>query len=329
MNYILKTIINFNGETMKKTNLLIALLFALFFIYTLINIKSTNTSTMNTLIIFSKTILPALLPFLILNQLLIKLGIIDLIAYFLQFISYPLFKISGKGASIIIIGLLNGFPSSVIFTSIMFKEKQINKEESQRLINYIFFPSISFLFNIIQSNLNNKYLFTYLILSLYLTGFLFLYISSFKVKENTSLLSFKETINCIKEKLTKVVFIKDLKDTINYAFNTLVNILGIIVIFQIPCQIINSITNSNNSYIFKGLIEFSMPSIQLSSSTLNKKRIVLLLGTILSFSSLSSIMQAVLFINEATLDSKKFIINRLIICISTYAILLTFLFFLL
>ena len=125
---------------MKKANIILLILFLIFIVYSLINIKETNASTMNVLITFSKTILPALLPFLILNQIIIKLGIIDLLAYFIQFISYPLFKISGKGASIIIIGLLNGFPSSAIFTSLMLKENQIDKEEAQRLINSIFFP---------------------------------------------------------------------------------------------------------------------------------------------------------------------------------------------
>ena len=154
---------------MKKHNIIITILFSIFIFYSLINIKETNESTFYILINFSKTILPALLPFLILNQLLIKLGIVDILAYFFQFISYPLFKISGKGASIIIIGLLNGFPSSAIFTSLMLIDKQIEKEEAQRIINSIFFPSVSFLFAIISSKLKNNYLFTSLILILYLS----------------------------------------------------------------------------------------------------------------------------------------------------------------
>ena len=313
---------------MKKTNVIISLLFLLFCIYSLINIKESNISTMNTLITFSKTILPALLPFLILNQLLIKLGIIDLLAYFLQFISYPLFKISGKGASIIIIGLLNGFPSSAIFTSIMLKENQVDKQEAQRLINCIFFPSISFLFAIIKTNLANNYLFILLIISLYLTGFLLLYLSSFKVQNNSQFITLKETINSINLKLSKFVFIKELKETIIYSFNTLINILGIIIIFQIPCQILDDIINTNNSYLFKGLIEFSMPSIQLSLLDISKKRITLLLSVILSFSSLSSIMQANLFINEVSLNSKQFILNRILSSIISLFILMIFLFFL-
>ena len=162
---------------MKKSNIFIIIAFLILSIYSFLNIKETNATTMNVLIAFSKSILPALLPFLIINQLLIKLGIIDLLAYLLQYISYPLFKISGKGASIILIGILSGFPSSAIFASIMLKEKQIDKQEAQRLINYIFFPSISFLLGVIQTNLNNNMLFTYLTLSIYLTGFLLLYLS--------------------------------------------------------------------------------------------------------------------------------------------------------
>lgn len=279
---------------------------------------------MNVITTFSKTILPALLPFLILNQLLIKLGVIDILSYILQFISYPLFKISGKGSSIILIGIMNGFPSSAIFTSIMLKENQITKQEAQRLINCIFFPSISFLLAIIAKNINNK-LFIYLILSLYLGGFILLYISSFKANDS-SYISFKETLYTIKRKLSNFSFIQELKNIITYSFETLINILGIIVIFSIPSNIISKIINNEFSLVLKGLIEFSIPSIELSLLNTTKKRIALFLITILSFSGLSSIMQASLFINETNLNTKQFIISRMLITIISTFILYLLLF---
>lgn len=313
---------------MKKTNLIIIIFFFIFSLYTLTNIKETNESTMNILITFSKTILPALLPFLIINQLLIKLGVIDLLAYFIQFISLPLFRISGKGASIIIIGLLNGFPSSAIFTSLMLMDKQLEKEEAQRLINCIFFPSVSFLFAILNTNLNDNYLFTRLVISLYLSGFIFLYISSFKINKEQNYITLKQTISLIKNKLNDFNFIKNIKETITYSFNTLLNILGIIVIFTIPSNIIDKLITHDYSYILKGLIEFSIPSIQLSISQISKKKIVLFLSTILSFSSISSIMQASLFINESNLNVKQFIIYRILITLLSTSLLTIFVFFL-
>lgn len=314
-------------KLMKKYNIILSIFFFLFLIYSLLNIKEINASTMNILKTFSKTILPALLPFLILNQLILKLGIIDLLGYILQFISYPLFKISGKGASIIIIGLLNGFPSSAIFTSLLLQDKQIKKEEAQRLINYIFFPSISFLFAIIKTDLNNNYLFTILSLSLYLGGFISLYISSFKIKNDQEYISFTKTKEEIKNKLSTFKFARNIKDIINYAFSTLISILGIIVIFSIPCNIIGKMINNNFTYLFKGIIEFSIPTISLLNSSLTKKRIVSFLATILSFSGLSSIMQASLFIEEANLSTKQFLINRTLISLLTITILYTFLSF--
>lgn len=313
---------------MKKSNVLVLFLFSIFIVYSLINIKETNASTMEVLTTFSKTILPALLTFLILNQMLIKLGIIDLLAYFFQYISYPLFKISGKGASIIIIGLLNGFPSSAIFTSIMLINKQIEKQEAQRIINSIFFPSISFLFAILRQNMNNSYYFTLLTLCLYLVGFTFLYFSSFKVKNEQKLITFKQTLDDIKNKLNSFIFAKDVKEIISYSFNTLFNILGIITLFSIPCNIVEKIINGTYSFLFKGLIEFSIPSIQLSLLNENKKMIVVLLSSILSFSGLSSLLQATLFIDDANLSTKQFITNRILISLCTTILLLLFLSFL-
>lgn len=210
----------------------------------------------------------------------------------------------------------------------MLKDKQIEKKEAQRIINSIFFPSISFLFIIINSNLNNTELFTYLILSIYLSGFISLYLSSLKNNEEIKLITFKETLNNIKEKNHQFVLAKDLKETISYSFNTLINILGTIVLFTIPSNIINTFTSSNYSYLLTGLMEFSMPSIELSLLNVNKKSIILMLSIILSFSSLSSIMQANLFINDANLDSKQFITSRVLISLTTLFILSLFLFFL-
>lgn len=309
---------------MKKTNIFILITFFIFFFYSLLNIKETNNTSMNVITTFSKTILPALLPFLILNQLLIKLGIIDLLSYILQFISYPLFKISGKGASIILIGILNGFPSSAIFTSLMLKENQITKQEAQRLINCIFFPSISFLFAIIAKNINNK-LFIYLTLSLYLGGFLLLYISSFRANDS-NYISLKETVDMTKRKLSTFSFIKELKNIIFYSFETLINILGIIIIFSIPSNIITKIINNEISIVLKGLIEFSIPSIELTLLNTAKKRIALFLTAILSFSGLSSIMQATLFITEANLNSKQFVTSRIFATIISTFILYLLLF---
>lgn len=309
---------------MKKTNFIILIFFFIFFFYSLANINEANNTSMNVILTFTKNILPALLPFLIINQMLIKLGAIDILSYILQFISYPLFKISGKGASIILIGILNGFPSSVIFASIMLKEKQINKQEAQRLINYIFFPSISFLFAVIATNINNNKLFIYLILSLYLGGFLLLYISSFKANDSEYMTS-TEVINILKNKLCNFSFIKELKAIIIYSFETLLNILGIVVICSIPSNIISKIINNEFSLILKGLIEFSIPSIELTMLNITKKRIALFLITILSFSGLSSILQASLYIEEANLSIKKFIYNRIVITI--ISVLILFLFF--
>lgn len=311
---------------MKKYNIILSILFFIFIVYMIVNIKESKDTTFNTLITFSKNILPSLLPFLILNQLLIKLGVIDFFAYLFQFISYPVFKISGKGASIILMGILNGFPSSAIYTSLMFQKKEINKEEAQRLINFIFFPSLSFLFSILKTNINNSRLFVLLALSIYLTGFTFLYISSFKIKEDVSILSFHETLENIKTKQRSFSLAKDIKHIISYSFNTLLNILGIITLFSIPCLILDKILPSTISIFFQGLIEFSIPSIKISNIIGNKKRIVLTLVPILSFSSISSIMQANLFIQDVTLNSKSFIFSRILVSICSLFILFLFLF---
>ena len=149
--------------------------------------------------------------------------------------------------NIILIGILNGFPSSAIFASMMLKEKQIDKQEAQRLINFIFFPSTSFLFGALQTNINQNRLFVYLVLSLYLSGFLFLYLTSFKVKKEYIYISYNHTVSMIKEKLNNLVFVKELKDTVYFAFMTLINILGIVTIFSIPNTIISKITQSETS----------------------------------------------------------------------------------
>ncbi|HHU59322.1 TPA: hypothetical protein GXZ34_00085 [bacterium] len=310
---------------MKKHKFIVSIITFSLLVYSFVFIRDTNKVAINTLEVFSKSVLPALLPFLILNYLIIKMGLLDLIAYLFQFISYPLFGISGKGASIFLIGILNGFPSSAIFTSLLVKEKKISEKEGQSLVNAIFFPSFSFIFIIIGGNLKDDLLTLSLAVCLYLSGLFYLYFRNVNNKEIEKLISFKEAYASFRESLSKFNFINSLKEAIYNAFINLLNIAGIMVMFSLPYGILSKFLSEYSSSMISGLIEFSYASITLSNLAIDNTIKGISLVFILGFASLSTIVQASMPLKEAGLSIKSFVKARVTVAIFASFLLLVML----
>ena len=72
--------------------------------------KEILNSSRDAIILWANNILPALLPFLIGTNILIKTEIIDLISFFFDLIMMRIFKISCSGSFAVISGMICGYP---------------------------------------------------------------------------------------------------------------------------------------------------------------------------------------------------------------------------
>lgn len=285
---------------MKYFKFIIYTLITISFIYIIINLNTSINEISNVLVTFFKNLFPYLLSFLIINQLLIKTKIIYLISSFLEIILYPLFKINSKEIALILISILNGFPSSMIYSDIMKKSGDLDDNQAKRISTLFFLPSYTFLFFLIKTNLEYSY-FLLLIFSLYIPLLINLFITRNKSTSNPTN---KTIIKEITATFNEFNYQNTLKEIFLNSIYTIINILGSICFYSL-------ITLVFPSLFIKGLFEFSIPSNKILTSNIPSSNKTLLLLIILTFSSLSSITQASIYMDTNSITIKEFIKKRI------------------
>ncbi|WZL75021.1 sporulation integral membrane protein YlbJ [Clostridiaceae bacterium 35-E11] len=81
-------------------------------------------------------VLPALLPFFIGAELLIKLGVVHFIGILLEPIVRPIFNVPGQGSFILAMSVTSGYPMGVKLVTQLRNEGVFHKIEAQRLISF-------------------------------------------------------------------------------------------------------------------------------------------------------------------------------------------------
>ena len=94
------------------------------------------------------TVIPALLPFLIVSRLLIHLGFGPWLGRRFAWLMGPLFRLPGSGAAALLLGFLGGYPIGAETAAALYNEGQLTKEEAERLLHFcsnsnpVFFLSV-------------------------------------------------------------------------------------------------------------------------------------------------------------------------------------------
>jgi len=79
---------------------------------------------------------PALLPFLVISELLLGLGVVHMIGTLLDPLMKPLFGVPGSGGFVMAMGFASGYPVASKLTSRLREENLVNRVEGERLISF-------------------------------------------------------------------------------------------------------------------------------------------------------------------------------------------------
>lgn len=94
------------------------------------------TASLEGLRLWFEIVLPALLPFFIMADLLMGLGVVHFIGSLLEPIMRPLFKIPGVGGFAVAMGLAAGYPLGAKITGELERQKLITPVEAERLVSF-------------------------------------------------------------------------------------------------------------------------------------------------------------------------------------------------
>ncbi|HCS72523.1 MAG TPA: sporulation integral membrane protein YlbJ [Clostridiales bacterium] len=112
---------------------LIALAFlAAIFFYPVVSFQA----ALSGLNIFLQSVFPALLPFFICSEVMIGLGMVDLLSVLLNPVMKPIFRCPGSSSFVWIMSITSGYPTGARLTSELCKQKRITSHEAQRILSF-------------------------------------------------------------------------------------------------------------------------------------------------------------------------------------------------
>lgn len=82
------------------------------------------------------TLVPSLLPFMIMADMLIELGIVRFFGVLLEPLMRPVFKQPGEAGFAVAMGFTSGFPMGAILTTSLYEKKICSKNEATRLVTF-------------------------------------------------------------------------------------------------------------------------------------------------------------------------------------------------
>ena len=113
-----------------------ALCFALITLSLAIYPKAGLAAAQDGLAIFAEVVLPSLLPFFILSEILLGLGVVHFIGVFLEPLMRPIFNVPGIGAFALSMGLAAGYPMDAVITAKFRRLKLCTQIEGERLLAF-------------------------------------------------------------------------------------------------------------------------------------------------------------------------------------------------
>lgn len=256
--------------------------------------------------VFVKNVLPSLMPFFILTDILLNYKYFDNLKHIFKF----------KYVNFLIVSMISGLPSNAKYLSYMIKNNSISINDASRVLAISFFPNPMFIIGIVGVLLNNKVYPIIVLGILYLSSFI-VYLINYKSLENKDFVSDK----------SKVEFFNLLKSSIQNSFSALLVILGIIVVFTIIINIVKEYLRINQLTltIINIILELTtgVKSISILNIPLVYKYTLLAFG--ISMSGISVIMQAFGIMSGYKLNYKIFIKNKVLVIL--ISIILTFIVF--
>jgi len=94
------------------------------------------SSALSGLKVWWEVVFPALLPFFIISEILMGLGVVAAMGVMLEPLMRPLFNVPGVGSFVMAMGLASGYPIGAILTSKLRRQKQCTQVEAERLLSF-------------------------------------------------------------------------------------------------------------------------------------------------------------------------------------------------
>lgn len=271
------------------------------------------------LLLWFHHVLPNLLPFVIISNLILKLNIQNQVSKVFYPVLGRIFRISRNGCYPIVLGILSGIPMGAKSTADLCFEQKIQKSEGQFLLGMCNNASPMFILgyiSITQLKLPQiKYvLFAIVYASSILGAILFrILYSSIKSQKNESNKVLLASID--QKSKSSVSFSFNLLDqAIMNGFEVVTKIGGYIILFSIFAALLKAIGPNTGYYkaFLMGLLEITNGINQLCTTDLDLNTKIVLVTVLTTFGGLSGVAQTKSVLGDSRLSIVSYIVVKLI-----------------
>lgn len=291
----------------KKLLSFTAITFVLFFLVTKTDVAT--QAVIEALNMCVVAVIPTLFPFFVISGLLVNLGVISVLGNMLAPLSRVLFKTSGKGAVVFIIGIICGYPTGAKVIAEMSKNNNLDKKEGERLLAFCNNSGPLFIIGAVGTAMLNNHtlgvtLYIIHILSAIFTGVFFRVFA----EKNIPIKRSDIEVSTVGEAVSK---------SVEDAVKSILNVCGYVVFFGLLSAI-------NRSVFLTSVLEVTNGAKALITLGLNKELTLILLSGILGFGGICVLLQVISAVNGAGLSVRMYILGKMLQ--SVIAMVLTFIY---
>ncbi len=102
--------------------------------FMIINPRETVQAASQGLLLWYSIVLPALLPFFIVAELLVKIRFVNFMGVLMEPVMRPVFRLPGCSSLVLVMGFTSGFPVGAVLTRNLYDQQQLSAEEAERLL---------------------------------------------------------------------------------------------------------------------------------------------------------------------------------------------------
>lgn len=272
------------------------------------------SASRNGLHLWFDTLLPTLLPFMILSNFLIQAGLIRPMVSVLSPLFYRLLRLSPSGTYALVIGFLCGYPMGAKVLADLRNTEQISREEAEYLIEFCNNISPSFIITfLVTANLKAPALTVPTLLILYGAPILWgIFLNPSYRRKHRLYPDISKQSRIPKSRVSFSLIDGCIMDGVA----TIVKLGGYVMLFAIISGIIGIIPglSAKSKAVLSGITEITNGIPAVTSCFTGKYR-YLLLTVLCSFGGLSAIAQTNSVIKSAHLSLGKYVRSKIIISI--------------
>jgi len=292
--------------------------------------------------VFWEIVFPSLLPFFVLSEMLLGLGVVHFLGVLLEPLMRPLFNVPGVGAFALSMGLAAGYPMDAVITSKFRRQNMCTRVEGERLLAFTNTADPLFMFGAVAVGMFGRpELGAILAAAHYLSSFSVGFIFRFYRRKESSLDAPVTRRGSIFVRASQEMFKARredgrpfgqlLSDAVTESISTLLMICGFIMLFSVMVRvltvtgafnIINSVLTGLLRLIgfeptlapglFQGILEIDIGTVTISKAIAPLWQKLTIASAIIAWSGLSVHGQVASVINKTDIRMTPYVAARIL-----------------